>query len=169
MTGNRDGQIKIRIPLLGAALESGATSELVWAEPLGGNRYRVWNIPAFAYNLDLRAIVECVADPSGEPPVAVRVVEPGDCHVVRLLFQPSATDAQIEGVLELLASRRAIVEKFKRTRWGVGLRSREDYEWFGDALLRFVKEGILGFESGLQRDQPTLGGPPGNPTPGAPG
>ena len=160
MSGNRDGQVKIRIPLLGAALESGVTSELVWAEPLEGNRYRVWNIPAFAYNLDMRAIVECAPDPSGGPPVAVRVVEPGDCYVVRLLFQRSATDAQIQGVLDLLASRRAIVEKFTRIHWGIGLRSLEDYEWVGEALQRFVDEGILGFESGRQRGQPTLGASP---------
>ena len=156
-TGHRDNHVKIRVPLLGAALESGATSELVWAEPLGGNRYRVWNIPAYAYNLDMRAIVECAPDASGGPPIAVRVVEPGDCYVVRLRFQPGATDERIQAVLDLVASRRAVVEKFTPTLWGVGLRTIDDYTWIGGALQPFVEEGILSFESGLQRGQPTLG------------
>jgi hypothetical protein len=152
-----DGQIKIRIPLLGTARESGSTSELVWAEPLGENRYLIWNIPALAYNVGMRDVVECEPEPDGEPPVAVRVVERGDCYVIRLFFQNIATDAHIDEVLGVLAARRAVLEKFRREFWGVGFRTVEDYRWAGPALQPFVDNGILTFESAFQAHEPRLG------------
>jgi hypothetical protein len=158
VTNANDDQIKIRIPLLGAALESGSTSELVWAEPLGGKRYRIWNIPALAYNVEMRDIVECDPDAAGGPPVAVRVVERGDCYVIRLVFNRHTTERQIDEVLGVLTGRGAVLEKFKDRCWGVGLRSIEDYRWVGGALQPFVDRGVLTFESAFQPDQPWLGG-----------
>src|SRR5262245_5110416 len=97
-----EGQVKIRIPLLGSARESGFESETVWAEPLGGNRYRIWNLPVFAYNLDMRSVVECTAaGDDDELPVVIRVVEPGDCYVIRLYFRSDASDADVQAVLDV--------------------------------------------------------------------
>jgi hypothetical protein len=157
-TDAHDGQVKIRIPLLGSARQSGFESELVWAEPVGNNRYRIWNLPVFAYNLDMRAVVECAPDPEGGLPVAIRIVEPGDCYVIRLYFHEAATDTHIQAVLDVLSSRRAIFEKYNRRLWAVGLRSVEDYEWVGPALQRFVDEDVLTLESGLQPNEPVIGG-----------
>ena len=159
---DHEGLVKIRVPLLGSARESGFESETLWAEPLGDDRYRVWNVPVFAYNLDMRAVVECEPDPDGGFPVAVRVVEPGDCYAIRLYFRSDATDAQVHEVLDLLGSRRALVEKYNRNLWAVGMRSAEDYEWAGPALQKYVDTAILEFESAFQADQPTLG--EGRPT-----
>lgn len=152
-----DGQVKIRVPLLGAARESGFESETLWAEPLGGNRYRIWNLPVFAYNLDMRAIVECCEDPDGGMPIVVRVVEPGDCYVLRLFFEKSASGAEIQAVLDLLSARRALFEKYNTHLWAVGLRTREDYVWVGPALQPFVDANVLTFESSGQEDEPTIG------------
>src|SRR5262245_32798115 len=107
-SGPSDGQVKVRVPLLGTARKSGFESETLWAEPLGGNRYRIWNLPVFAYNLDMRAVVECREDPSGGMPIVTRVVEQGDCHVLRLFFNEAATEAEIQAVLDLLGARRAL-------------------------------------------------------------
>jgi len=149
--------VKIRVPLLGTARQSGFESETLWAEPLGGNRYRIWNLPVFAYNLDMRAIVECREDPEGGMPIVARILEPGDCYVLRLFFMESATDAEIQAVLDLLGTRRALVEKYDRHLWAVGLRTREDYFWAGPALKPFINAKVLTFESGLQDDEPTIG------------
>ena len=159
---DREGQVKIRVPLLGSARESGLESETLWAEPLGGNRYRIWNIPVFAYNLDMRAVVECAPDPDGGLPLVVSIVEPGDCYSIRLYFRTDVADEQVQEVLDLLSSHRALFEKFNRNLWAVGLRSLNDYEWVGPALQKYVDAGILKFESALQADEPTLGD--GRPT-----
>lgn len=152
-----EGLVKIVVRLEGSALDSGFESESLWAEPLGDNRYRVWNIPVFAYNLDLRAIVECRPDPEDGMPIATRVVEPGDCFVVRLYFQPTATEEKIQEVLDLLAERDAIFEKFKHYLWGVAVRTLDDFDWLGPALKPYVDAEVLWFESAYNRNEPEIG------------
>jgi hypothetical protein len=124
---------------------------------LGNNRYRVWNLPFYVYNLDMRAIVECKPDPEGGLPIVVRVVEPGDCPIIRIFFDEKATDEQINSVLDLLSKRRALLEKGSREFWAVGFRSNEDYEWAGPALEPFASSGLLEFESAYQLDEPEIG------------
>jgi len=153
------GLVKIEVPLLGAARESGFESETLWAEPLGAGRYRVWNLPVYAYNLDMRAVVECREIPGGGLPVVTRVVEPGDCFVIRLFFSEAATEQQIQGVLNILSSRKALFEKASLRHWAVGLRTMPDFDWVGPALEQFVKDGIVSLESAFQPDQPTIGEP----------
>jgi hypothetical protein len=50
-------------------------------------------------------------------------------------------------------------ENNSRELWAVGLRTPEDFEWVGSALEPFVRNGILTFESALQRDEPLIGPP----------
>jgi hypothetical protein len=146
--------LKISIPLRGAALESGFAFESVWAEPLGNGRYMIWNVPVFAYNIEMRAIVKCEPDPNGGLPVVTSVVTQGDCLGVRVYFDADATDEQIQTVLDLLNSRNALSEKYRRELWAFGLRALEDYAWVGSALEPFVEAGILSFESNMQPEEP---------------
>jgi hypothetical protein len=155
-----EGLVRVRVPLTGSALQSGYESEILWAEPLGGNLYRIWNLPVLVYNLDMRAVVECEPDPDGGLPIVTRVVEEGDCFVIRLFFNPKASDDQIQTVLDLLSEHRAVLEKSSRELWAVGLRTLEDYKWIGSALAPFVRDDILTFESALQSDEPVMGETP---------
>jgi hypothetical protein len=50
MTPNK-GLVKVRVRLVGSASRSGYESETLWAEPLGANRYRIWNLPVFVYEV----------------------------------------------------------------------------------------------------------------------
>jgi hypothetical protein len=149
------GLVKIRIPLLGSALESGFESESVWAEPLADGTYRVWNVPVYAYNIEMRDIVKCRPDPDGGLPVVSEVVESGDCYSIRLYFEPSAPDEQIEAVMAMFSERDALLEKGSRELWAVGLRSMEDFEWAGSALEPLVDAGVLEFESAFQPEEPS--------------
>lgn len=155
-----EGLVKICVQLVGKARDSGYESESLWAEPLGSNRYKVWNLPVFVYNLDMRAVVECRPDPDGGLPIVTRVIEPGDCFVVRIYFEPAARDEQIQEVLDLLSTRDAIFEKCNRNLWAVGLRTLEDFDWVGPALQPFVDSNILVFESAYQTDEPQIGEQP---------
>jgi Domain of unknown function (DUF4265) len=155
----QDGMVKVQIPLRGSARESGFETESVWAEPLGADRYRIWSVPVFAYNIDLRAVVEVAPDPEGGPPVVTRVVEEGDCPTVRLYFSAQASDEDIQAVLDLLSSRDALFEKYNRRLWAVGLRTDDDYDWIGAALEPFVERGVVELESGFQPEEPEIGAP----------
>lgn len=151
--------MRVRVLLSGSALDSGFDSETLWAEPMGGSRYRIWNLPVFVYNLDMRAIVECRDDPDGGLPIVVRVIEPGDCYVIRLYFSEVADQAAIQAVLDVLTTRRALFEKYNERIWAVGLRTLDDYAWVGGALRPFVEANILRFESARQSAEPAVGGP----------
>jgi hypothetical protein len=105
----------------------------------------------------MRAIVECRDDPDGGFPIVTRVVEPGDCFVIRLYFTESAREADIQAVLDVLGTREALFEKYNDHLWAVGLRTRGDYVWIGEAIRPFVEAHIFEFESGLQDNEPTLG------------
>lgn len=155
-----EGLVKVRVRLVGSASESGFESETLWAEPLGANRYHIWNLPVFVYNLEMRAIVECEPDPDGGLPIVTRVIEPGDCFTIRIYFTRAASDEQIQLILDLVSERRALLEKHSRELWAVGFRTPQDYEWVGPALEPFVRDGILNFESAYQIDEPAVGGAP---------
>ncbi len=152
-----DGLIKVRVRLLGSALESGYESETLWAEDLGKQRYRIWNLPVYAYNIGMRDIVECAPTPDGGLPVVSRVLEQGDCFTVRLYFNATASDSEIQAVLDLLSERRALFEKSSRLLWAVGLRTREDYDWISASLQPFVSSATVAVESAYQVEEPQVG------------
>ena len=111
-------------------------------------------MPVFAYNVEMRSIVTCEPDPDGGLPIVASVVTQGDCKGIRVYFDKAATDDQIDAVLDLFASRRALSEKYSREVWAFGMRTAEDYEEIGPALEPFVGNGVLWFESNIQPDQP---------------
>src|SRR4029450_14088552 len=90
-----EGLVRVRVPLTGSALQSGYESEILWAEPLGGNLYRIWNLPVLVYNLDMRAVVECEPHPDGGLPIVTRGVEEGDCFVICVFFESYASYGEI--------------------------------------------------------------------------
>lgn len=147
-------QVKIRIPLRGSASSSGYESESVWAEPLGDGRYKVWNVPAFAYNVDMTDVVACT-EVRGELPVMLRVVERGTCFGVRLYFSETATDGVIAEVLETVSARRPVVAKCSKRLWTVGFRSAGDHDWLGSALRDQLQAGLLELDSVYQDDEPS--------------
>ena len=158
MSPDDEGLVKVTIPLRGDALESGFRTETVWAEPLGDDRYMIWNVPLFAYNIEMRDVVRCRPNPDGDHPVVSAVETRGDCFGMRVYFDLSATDADIEQIVALFKARRAVVGQFDRTLWSFGLRWLDDYEAMGPVLEPWVDDGVLEFESILQDDQPAYDG-----------
>jgi hypothetical protein len=125
----------------------------VWAENLGAGRYRVWNVPALAYNIEMTSIVECAEAPGALPEV-LRVIEPGSCFGVRLYFADDASAEQIQSVLDIVSARRPVMAKCSGRLWTAGFRTVADYEWVGSALVSQVQAGIVEIESVWQSDEP---------------
>jgi len=146
-------QAKILIPLRGSARVGTLEHEAVWADDLGDGLYKVWNIPFWAFNIEMTDIVRC-RGVEGSLPEVVAVVEKGSCLCLRLGFHPSVTDDDIHNALDRLAQRKAILEKGSRTYWAVGMRSVEDFNWVGEALSDLVTAGKVFIESVLQPDEP---------------
>lgn len=66
------GMTHVRIPLAGSDGD-GPGSECVWAEPMGGDRYRIANVPFFAHHVGLHDVV--VAADGGDHLEMVEVVD----------------------------------------------------------------------------------------------
>ena len=139
-------QTKIRIPLRGAALDSGYESESVWAESLGGGLYKVWNVPAFSYNVEMTDIVEC-SEASDDLPLLARVVGRGTCYGVRLYFAETASDDAMAEVLVTVSARRPVIMKCRKRLWTLGFRSFEDYQWLGSAVESYLVSGLISLGS----------------------
>ncbi len=65
-------------------LTAGDDTETVWAEPLGGGRYRIDSIPFFAYNVSAGDVVEASSD--GELLRPTALVEKGGHRTLRVAF-----------------------------------------------------------------------------------
>ena len=66
--------------------------ETLWADPLGGDRYRLDNLPFWAYGVSVHDVIEARPDDSGRP-AFVRVVEKSGNRTVRVVLKPPADRA----------------------------------------------------------------------------
>ncbi len=79
--------------------------ETLWADPLGGDLYRLDNTPWYAYRVSWHDVVEARQDKSGGFPVFVKVVEKSGYRTIRLILKPPADKApESQAVLDHLRS-----------------------------------------------------------------
>ena len=141
MTKNK---VNIRIPL---PADTGLQGEVMWAQPLGGRRYQLSNIPFHAYDLNLGDIVYASASAGDCLPV-YRFTEVGSGNQTMRVFFPVALDNK---------GRHAFVEQMKRLaasiEWADGqlcalsLPTPVVFEAVFEALLKLEESGVLGFET----------------------
>ncbi len=108
MASRPDGCTKVRISLTPAV--GSADSELVWAEWLEPDIYQVWNVPFFAYNVNIADVVRCSADHDALVTERGGVVERGQrtfwavgfrSLIALERFAAGIAEAQAQGVLRL--------------------------------------------------------------------
>jgi len=151
MASRPDGCTKVRISLTPAV--GWADSELVWAEWLEPDIYQVWNVPFFAYNVNIADVVRCSADHDGVPLVQ-EILRRSGSQTLRLHFAAHAPDAEIERLLALVTARGGVVEKGQRTFWAVGFRSLIALERFAAGIAEAQAQGVLRLDDGYQPDLP---------------
>ena len=72
--------------LIKSELRTDDEFETLWANPLGGNLYRLDNTPLFAYGVSWKDVVEAVPQ-QGALPLFTRVVEKSGHRTVRVILQ----------------------------------------------------------------------------------
>ena len=80
----------------------GADGELLWAERVGDDTFRLHNTPLFAYGLNFLDTVRTEPDPEGGPPHIREVVETSGHQTLRISFRPSASDKAKAGAIAAL-------------------------------------------------------------------
>jgi len=136
--------VNIRIPL---PANTGLRSEVMWAETLGGGRYRLSNIPFHAYNLNLGDIVYASVSAGDCMPV-YRSTEVGSGNLTMRVFFPVAIDSR---------ERQAFVDRMKqltaKIEWANGrlcalsLPTPVVFETVFEALVNLEVSGVLWFET----------------------
>ena len=78
--------------------------ETLWADPLGGDLYRLDNLPFWKYGVSLHDVVEARPDDSGRP-AFIRVVEKSGNRTVRIILRPRANESpESQAVLDRLVA-----------------------------------------------------------------
>jgi hypothetical protein len=125
-----DGLVKIAIPLRGPRW----TVETVWAEPLGGDRYRIQNIPWLADGFHNRDIVRCKPAEGESMPEVVEVVEPSGHDTLHLVFTQRASNELRNEVLERMERDLGFIERAGDDGWAVDVNPGTDR----DAALAYL-------------------------------
>lgn len=84
-----DEQTKVHVDLPNHWATSG---ESMWAESLGSNRFRIDNVPFYAYNLNYGDVVEAIAERSDLKPAVLRVVERSGHQTLRVFFEEAVEE-----------------------------------------------------------------------------
>lgn len=149
---NQENDIKIVIPLTERSGQS-FKYEKVWAELLSDDLYKVWNVPAYAYNINIADIVRCRIDEDGIP-VVISVVERSGAKTVWIYFSETTTPNQINNVLDSISSVKPLIEKGSDRFWYAGFRTEDDCELAIEKLENYQEEGLLEFERGEHPEEP---------------
>ena len=67
--------------------------ESMWARDLGADRYRLENVPFYAYDLNFHDVVEARSAAPNLKPSVLRVVERSGHRTIRVFFRESVPDA----------------------------------------------------------------------------
>jgi hypothetical protein len=96
-----EGLVRIRIRLEHAPGEPGPEEDVVWAEPLGSDRFRIESCPFFAYGLSRDDVVRAAGE--GGPELD-DVLEKGGHRTLRFALAPGVElgTPPVQGVLERL-------------------------------------------------------------------
>ncbi len=121
--------------------------ESLWAEALGGDRYRLRNVPFYAYGLNFEDVV--IAEPRAEPqiPEIISVVERSGNETLRLYFDESVSREEQIVLLEGICVIGASYERADETFVAIDINQRGKYVDVYDHLQSLEDSGKLSFET----------------------
>jgi len=121
--------------------------ESLWAASLGNNRYRVDNVPFYAYNVNYQDVVEAqVAAPDLKPSV-LRVVERSGHQTLRVLF---AEDVPEEHRVQRMASLAELHVEYERATsrlFALDVLPGANIEIVRSRLDEWERDGFLEYET----------------------
>ena len=116
--------------------------ETVWAEPLGGNRYRLDNTPWFAYGVSWKDVVEAEPKIDGDNmPDFIRVLEKSGHRTIRVILEDEERKKE---VLDEIVRLGCTYEGANSIYFGVDIPPKANFE----ALTAFLTEREEQWEHG---------------------
>jgi hypothetical protein len=121
--------------------------ESMWARELGASRYRIENVPFYAYDLNFYDVVEARALAPDEKPSVLRVVERSGHNTLRVIFDDALPEARM---LELLKALEPLAVSFERSGehyFALDLEPEASVDAVRDQLDIWEAEGMLEYET----------------------
>jgi hypothetical protein len=135
-------EIHIDLPLHWAA-----AGESLWAEDLGGDLFRIRNVPFFAYGLNFADIVRATSDAPDLKPEVREVVERSGHRTMRVFFDESYPEEKRVQLLEQLNLYHAYCEGAAAEQFAIGIKPTGSYEKVYEQLMEWENSGFLFFET----------------------
>ena len=120
-------------------------TESIWAVPLGNDKYRVQNVPFYAYGISYDDIVLAKPNENGQL-IVQNVPERGRHSTYRVILNPGTTDKDFENAWDKLGDLGSTYERATDRLIAVDVPPETDiYEAYA-ALESGEKAGVWGFE-----------------------
>jgi hypothetical protein len=121
--------------------------EAIWARMLGGNRYRIENVPFYAYNLNFGDVVEAAASAPDRKPSVMRVLERSGHRTLRVFFAEDLDDSTILVRLESLSDLHVSFERCSQRYAALDLEPTADVGAVRARLDAWESEDIAKYET----------------------
>ncbi|HEU5290211.1 MAG TPA: DUF4265 domain-containing protein [Cyclobacteriaceae bacterium] len=141
---DEDGLVKIHIDLPNHWAVGG---ESMWAEPLGNDRYKIENVPFYAYGLNFKDVVRATADSDELKPEIRELVEASGHRTFRLFFKEEIEREQQEKILDSFRELHVSYERADKIYVALDMKPQGNYQSVFDKLEEYEKQDILGFET----------------------
>jgi len=121
--------------------------ESMWARALGDDRYRLENVPFFAYDLNLHDVVEARSAAPDQKPSVLRVVERSGHRTIRVIFQKGVSEADRLSHLMALKPLNVTSEPCKERYFALDVPPEADVDEVLRRLDTHVEANVLGYET----------------------
>lgn len=136
--------IKVRVDLPNHWAVGG---ESLWAIPLGEDKYRIENVPFFAYGINYQDVVYAIADSPELKPEIKRVVETSGHKTFRVIFEKVTDREKQVFLLESLEQFGASYERADALNVAIDVKPTGKYNAVYDQLEEYIEQGCLSFET----------------------
>ncbi len=121
--------------------------ESLWAEDLGGDRYRLKNVPFYAYDLNFHDIVEARASRPDLKPSVLRVLERSGHQTIRVFFREDVSETDRLTHLGALNAYHVTFERCSERYFALDLEPEASVEDVREQLDALESEGTLAYET----------------------
>jgi hypothetical protein len=121
--------------------------EALWALDLGGHRYRLENVPFYAYDLNLYDVVEARAASADLKPSVLRVLERSGHSTLRVFFGENCSEEECLARLRSLADLHVSFEGSGERYFALDLEPETSVDAVRARLDEWEREGAIEYET----------------------
>jgi hypothetical protein len=121
--------------------------ESMWARHLGGNRYRIENVPFYAYDLNYLDVVEAKEPSPDLKPFVIRVIERSGHRTLRVIFEEDVPEDDHGAYLGELAPLHVSFERCSERYYALDLEPEASMDRVRGKLDAWERDGVLAYET----------------------